>query len=43
MRLVGDVGDSKYYIKQNDKMKIGDADLNKTEGGFIGLLTWWGI
>lgn len=34
MRLLEDAGNSKYYIRKNDKMKIGDADLERVVYGF---------
>lgn len=34
MGIVEDGGDSKYYIKKNDKMKIGDAELERVVYGF---------
>jgi hypothetical protein len=34
MKLVEDAGDSKFYVKKNDKMKIGDADIEEVAYGF---------
>jgi len=34
MGLTEDDGGTKYYVKNNDKMKIGDADINQLVYGF---------
>jgi hypothetical protein len=34
MRLDEVNGDAKYYVKENDKMKIGDADIKKVDYAF---------